>query len=51
MGIKLPFNVDSFRSFKVSQKRIHYSNLQVLLDSSDSVKEAVQAAFKKMAAH
>ncbi len=45
LGIKLPFNVDSLRSFRKNQKRIHSSNIGMMLGEYDSVHDAVEAAF------
>lgn len=46
LGITLPFNVDSLRSFRKNQQRIHCSNIETFLNGCDSVQDAVQAAFQ-----
>jgi len=45
LGLKLPFDIGSARSFKKNQQRIHESNIACFLDSYDSVLDAVEAAF------
>lgn len=44
LGIKLPFNVGSAKSFKKNQQKIHDSNIAGMIDKFDTDLDAVKAA-------